>query len=102
MPTPGDPTEHLDRLPPEDRQTIQTNEPMVRAILALLGKRTTRRLGQVSTKSRICAQQLDERNHEGIPLSGPHGVPSTSRLVRLTDPTTTSLNSSRAVPYGLR
>ena len=51
---------------------------MARAVSTVLGKQMTGRLGQVLTYRRVCTQQLDKQDDEGVPLPRPHGVSPTS------------------------
>src|SRR6266403_475330 len=54
-------TEYQHRLPPSDRWTIQTNQPMVGTIPADIRKRSTDRLGQMAPSRPIYAQRLAKR-----------------------------------------
>src|SRR6266478_6160077 len=67
-------TKHQHRLPPTDRCTIQTNQPVARTIPPNIRKRSTNRLGQVATPGPIYTQRLAKRDNGQIPFQTNHGT----------------------------
>src|SRR6266478_3109522 len=67
-------TEHQHHLPPTDRWTIRTNQPMAGTIPLNIRKRSTNGLGQMATPRPIYTQHLAKCDDGQIPLRANHGA----------------------------